>query len=123
MALLAVAPTTASAHGLPAAFPAPLRAAASGGPASCPGAPIRPTRVLTGQFGTERQGSHVLVPFGVPAGTTAVRVKYCYDQPELPTNAQLRHTLDLGLYEARKTPGELFDADEFRGWGDRATPT
>jgi len=38
----------------------------------------------------------------VPAGTTAVRVKYCYDQPETPT-PNVHHTLDLGIYEARDT--------------------
>ena len=43
------------------------------------------------------------VPFDVPAGTTAVRVKYCYDQPEVP-DAQRQHTLDLGIYDPRGVP-------------------
>ena len=34
------------------------------------------------------------VPFDVPAGTTAVRVKYCFDQPEAPL-PNVRHTLDV----------------------------
>jgi hypothetical protein len=57
----------------------------------------------------------------VPAGTTAVRVKYCYDKPELPT-AQSSHTIDLGLYEARRSPGELWGEREFRGWGGSSHP-
>ena len=43
----------------------------------------------------------MLVPFDVPAGTTAVRVKYCFDQPEVPT-PNVRHTLDLGIYDPRR---------------------
>ena len=45
--------------------------------APCAGAPIRADRLITGSFGTEQQGSYVMVPFDVPAGVTAVRVKYC----------------------------------------------
>src|SRR5687768_15298438 len=72
-----------------------------GAPTACAGAPIRPDRVVTGRLRSDRQGSYVLVPFEVPAGTTAVRVKYCFDQPPEPVAQQLRHTLDLGLYEPR----------------------
>ena len=89
------------------------------GPTSCPGAAITPTQVFTGEFGSELQGSFVLLPFDVPAGTTAVRVKYCWDPPIGPF---VRHTLDLGLYEARDTPGELYDVEEFRGWGGSSHP-
>jgi uncharacterized repeat protein (TIGR01451 family) len=91
-------------------------------PAQCPGAAITPDQVVTGEFGTERQGSYVMVPFTVPAGQTAVRVKYCYDQPEAPTNARLRHTLDLGLYHARPAATALWGEDEFRGWGGSSHP-
>ena len=82
----------------------------------------RPTQTISGEFSTAQQGSYVLVPFDVPAGTTSVRVKYCYDQPEAPTSAQLRHTLDLGLYDARSAPGALFGESEFRGWGGSSHP-
>ncbi len=104
-ALCVLAPATASA--------AP--------PTSCPGDPITPTRVITGSFSSELQGSYVLVPFRVPKGTTAVRVKYCFDQPEAPVGG-VRHTLDLGLYEARRRRGELFDTEELRGWGGSSHP-
>ena len=46
-----------------------------------------------------------MLPFDVPAGTTAVRVRYCHDQPEAPTNARIKHVLDLGLWHARPAPG------------------
>ena len=86
-------------------------AASAVAPLACPGDPIEPDRVITGEFDRAQQGSYVLVPFDVPDGTTSVRVKYCHDQPETPANAQLKHTLDLGLYD----PG-------FRGWGGSSHP-
>ena len=86
-------PSAAAAHAI-----AMQPAAAMLGPASCGGAAIEPSQVFTGEFSTEQQGSFVLLPFDVPVGTTAVRVKYCWDPPIGPFT---RHTLDLGLYEAR----------------------
>jgi hypothetical protein len=107
-------PASAGAH----AVSAPATATALG-PASCPGAPIQPTRVITGEFGTELQGSFVLLPFHVPEGTTAVRVRYCWDPPIGPF---VRHTIDLGLYQARTEPGGLYGPSEFRGWGGSSHP-
>jgi hypothetical protein len=76
---------------------------------------------MTGEFGTEMERAYILLPFDVPAGTTAVRVKYCHDQPEAPTNSQIKHVLDIGLYDARGPDG-FFDEDEFRGWGGSSHP-
>ncbi|MDQ4041250.1 MAG: CehA/McbA family metallohydrolase, partial [Actinomycetota bacterium] len=106
LATLAVAPAVALAQA----------------PASCPGDAIRADRIATGRFAKELQGSYVLVPFEVPAGTTAVRVKYCYDQPPEPVAQRVRHTLDLGLYEARPAPPALWGREEFRGWGGSSHP-
>ena len=75
-------PAGAGAH----AVSAPAAATALG-PTSCPGAAIQPTQVITGEFPSELQGSFVLLPFQVPAGTTAVRVKYCWDPPIGPSSA------------------------------------
>ena len=86
------------------------------------GIPIEPDQVFSGEFGTDLQGEYVMLPFSVPAGTDAVRVKYCHDQPDAPTNAQIRHTLDLGIYEARSEASDVWDADEFRGWGGSSHP-
>ncbi len=89
-------------------------------PNSCPGDPIAADQVITGSFGTDLRGSYVMVPFGVPNGTTAVRVKYCYDQPDV--QASTKHTLDLGLYGPRPSTGALWGAAEFRGWGGSSHP-
>jgi hypothetical protein len=95
---------------------------AAAAPAACAGDPIAPTQTISGEFSTAQQGSYVLVPFEVPAGTTSVRVKYCFDQPEAPTSSQLKHTLDLGIYDARSGAGALFGEREFRGWGGSSHP-
>ena len=108
-------PAAAGAHATMAMQPA----TAMLGPSSCSGAAISPTQVFTGEFSSEMQGSFVLLPFDVPAGTTAVRVKYCWDPPIGPF---VRHTLDLGLYEARDQPGELYGPQQFRGWGGSSHP-
>lgn len=84
-------------------------------PQSCPGAPIRADRVLTGEVATDLQGGYVLAGFDVPQGATALRVRYCFDQPEVPTPAG-SNTLDLGIYEPPATAGKLWGAEEFRGW-------
>ena len=66
-------------------------------------ASLQPHRVITGEFDTSLERAYVMLPFDVPAGTTAVRVRYCHDQPEAPTNARIKHVLDLGLW--RRAPG------------------
>ena len=92
-------------------------AAGAAAPARCEGDPLRhPDRVMTGSFESEREGSFVLLPFRAPPPATAVRVKYCYDQPESPTSEQIRHTLDLGLYEPRERGRRVWGNPEFRGW-------
>jgi hypothetical protein len=85
-------------------------------PTPCPGEAIAPDQVITGEFGRDLEGSYVLLPFNVPAGTDAVRVKYCHDQPAL-TSDQNEHTLDIGLYESRDGPAGPWGEEEFRGWG------
>ncbi|MGI8512000.1 MAG: CehA/McbA family metallohydrolase [Solirubrobacteraceae bacterium] len=96
-------------------------AARAAAPTACPGAAITPTQVITGEFPSTMQGSYVLLPFEVPAQTTAVRVKYCYDQPDVP-NPVVRHTLDLDLYDARPTADTLWGVNEFRGAGGSSHP-
>jgi hypothetical protein len=121
VAVLALVPASAAGHGrgpLP-----PTAVMSQAGPLmSCPGEPLRPDRVVTGTFARAQMGSYVLVPFDVPSGTTSVRVKYCYDQPESPTSAQVKHTLDLGIYEPRRGGDGLWGEREFRGWGGSSHP-
>lgn len=91
-----------------------------------------PTYAFTGSFDTSLEGGYVLVPFGVPLGTTRVRVRLCHDRADIPSASMIKHTLDLGVYHALGPDG-LYDEDEFRGWGgssrldvtitpERATP-
>ena len=119
-ALCALLPALAHGHGR-APLPPTARMAQGGPLMACPGEPIRADRSYTGTLADERTGSYVLVPFDVPPGTTSVRVKYCYDQPESPSSSQVRHTLDLGVYDAR-SPGGLWAEREFRGWGGSSHP-
>src|SRR4051794_26752221 len=97
------------------------QAATASAPSACPGDPIAPTRVITGEFDAGMQGAYVLLPFDVVPGTTAVRVKYCYDQPERSTGPLQRHTLDMGIYDGRDASG-FFDASHLRGWGGSSHP-
>jgi len=81
---------------------------------------IEPTQVLEGSFASDLQGSYVMVPFDVPAGTTQVRVKYCWDEPDAATDGS-KHTIDLGLWQPGPTAG-LWEAPQFRGWGGSSHP-
>lgn len=85
------------------------------GPNGCSGAPIHATKVIQGTFGQELRGSYVMVPFDVPRGTTAVRVKYCWADPPNLTGSN-RSTLDLGLWSAQHG-SRPWGTREFRGWG------
>ena len=78
---------------------------------ACGGRAIAPDRVIAGEFGTNVNKDYILLPFDVPRGTTAVRVKYCWDRPESGT---MRHTLDLGLYGPRQGASKL--------WGEPRVP-
>jgi hypothetical protein len=84
----------------------------------CSGTAIDEDAAITGDFGKDVEGSYVMLPFQVPEGTDAVRVKYCHDQPATPDPAGInRHTIDLGLYQSRSSAGALWGEAEFRGWG------
>jgi len=92
---------------------APVTSPAAIGPdGTCTGDPITPDKVIAGSFPALLQGSYVMVPFDVPAGTAGVRVKYCFDQPAGPTQGNARNTVDLGLWDPRG----------FRGWGGSSHP-
>lgn len=104
----------AGSFGLPGVRAAP--------PQRCPGPDAgSPALVASGGFGEDLEGASVMVPFQVPDATTRVRARICYDQPDAPTNARIRHTLDLGIYGARGADG-IHDVEEFRGWGGSSRP-
>jgi hypothetical protein len=125
---LLLTPVTSFAHrdhrppGSVLASEAGPRAAAA--PASCPGDgdAFAPDRVITGEFDSSHEGSYVFLPFDVPEETTALRVRYCYDQPETPAGQADSHTLDLGLYEPRADESRPWGVPEFRGWGGSSHP-
>lgn len=94
----------------------------------CPGSHGTPDRVVTGTFDTAVEGGYVMVPFEVGPAATRLRVKLCYDQPPQPpaipgapsAPVDVKHTLDLGLYEP--TSDGFYDENEFRGWGGSSRP-
>ena len=116
-ALLAI-PASADAHELALS----TRAAAITPSGACGGAPIQRDRVIEGSFPSSLQGSYVLLPFDVPAGTTAVRVKYCWDAADGPLASQAKNTIDLGVYDALQPGDAIWGEREFRGWGGSSHP-
>lgn len=100
-----------------------LPAAASATDCGIPGAadPTVPNTALDvqGDIAQAKAGGYLQIPFDVPPGTTAIRVRYSYDQPGGGCGGS-PNTLDMGVYEPRD-PGEtVFGADESRGWSGSA---
>jgi hypothetical protein len=80
--------------------------------------PIDEDLAITGSFGEDLEGSYVMLPFDIPEGTDAIRVKYCHDQPLREDSQGLNeHTIDIGLYGPRVGSDGVWGRDEFRGWG------
>ncbi|MFP5297894.1 MAG: CehA/McbA family metallohydrolase [Actinomycetota bacterium] len=90
-------------------------------PEACSGKGPATEQTFSGTFDESLEGSHVLIGFDVPEGTTEIWLRICYDQPPTPASSQIKHTLDLGLYEP--TGDGLYDTEEFRGWGGSSRPT
>lgn len=94
--------------------------AASGAvPATCPGpedAAFGPIATTAGTFDASQENSYVQIPFTVPAGTTGVRIRYCFDQPDIPLpNGLNNNTLDLSVYEPLHAPHTVLGPEELRG--------
>jgi len=88
-------------------------------PAMCPG-PADPAlgsvSTTTGSFDASMENSYVQIPFSVPAGSTGVRVRYCFDQPEVSLPGGLNNnTLDLSIYEPLHPAASIPGVDELRG--------
>ena len=107
--VLGIAPAGAEARLRIPIGDTPLEACAPPDPeCTAPEDAIDPDRVVEGTFSRSLQGSYVMLPFEVPAGTTSVRIRYCWEDGG--------HTVDLGLWQAR--PGKKpWGPAEFRGWG------
>lgn len=79
---------------------------------------------VQGDIAESRAGGYLQLPFEVPAGTTAIRVRYSYDQPgdtcTTPPSPAPSHTLDIGVYSPRDAGDTIFGIDESRGWSGSA---
>ncbi len=73
-----------------------------------------PPQDFAGNVTTAELGAYVQIPFNVPAGTTAVRIRYCWDNPPAGT------TLDMGVYEPLHAGNAVPGAPERRGWSGSA---
>ena len=68
-------------------------------------------------FTASQAESFVQIPFTVPAGTTAIRIRYCYDNP-LPAGPS--NTLDIGVFEPKPAGQAYWDMGQRRGWSGSA---
>jgi hypothetical protein len=85
------------------------------GACTVPGSPdvgFDPPQDFTGSVTAAQQGSYLQIPFTVPAGTTAIRIRYCWDSPPSGT------TLDMGVYEP--AGGGVPGPAQRRGWSGSA---
>ncbi len=102
----------------------PAGPSAAAAPASCPGPEdplLGPVETVTGSFSSSLENSYVQIPFDVPAGTTGVRVRYCFDGPDVPLPSGVNsNTLDLGIYEPLHPGNTVLGPAELRGWSGGA---
>lgn len=106
---------------LAAALIAPATASATdcGIPGSADGSFTNTALEVQGDIAASRAGGYLQIPFDVPLGTTAIRVRYSYDQPGGGCGGS-PNTLDMGVYEPRDSGETVFGADESRGWSGSA---
>ena len=77
-------------------------------------ATMTPQSPISGTVTAAQQGSYLQIPFHVPAGTTAIRIRYCYDNTPNGT------TLDMGVYEPLHPDDAISGPVERRGWSGSA---
>ena len=77
---------------------------------------------VEGDIDPSRTGGYLQIPFDVPDGTTAIRVRYSYDQPGDTCVAPPgpSNTLDMGVYSPRDAGDPVWGIDESRGWSGSA---
>ena len=77
---------------------------------------------VEGDVDPSRTGGYLQIPFDVPDGTTAIRVRYSYDQPGDTCVAPPgpSNTLDMGVYSPRDAGDPVWGIDESRGWSGSA---
>ncbi|MFN8152279.1 MAG: CehA/McbA family metallohydrolase [Solirubrobacterales bacterium] len=106
---------------LAAALIAPATASATdcGIPGSADGSFTNTALEVQGDIAASRAGGYLQIPFDVPTGTTAIRVRYSYDQPGGGCGGS-PNTLDMGVYDPRESGETVFGADDSRGWSGSA---
>jgi len=103
-----------------AGLAAPAAAAATdcGLPGS-PGTGMGPVLEVEGDIAASRTGGYLQIPFEVPAGTTAIQVRYSYDQAH--GSCAGANTLDMGVYGPKADPASpVFEQSDRRGWSGSA---
>src|SRR5690349_9610755 len=110
---------------VPLAAACGLLAAPTAATATDCGIPGSPDSTMTtsvdfeGDIPAGKAGGYLQIPFTVDPGTTAIRVRYSYDQPNGSCGSS-PNTLDMGVYEP-KAPGDAFwPASSSRGWSGSA---
>ncbi len=106
--------------GIAACLLAPSAASAAdcGLPGS-PGAGMSPVLDVQGDIAASRTGGYLQIPFDVSPGTTAIQVRYSYDQADGSCSGP--NTLDMGVYQPKADPGSpIFEQSDRRGWSGSA---
>jgi hypothetical protein len=80
---------------------------------------------VTGSIPQSYNGDYVQIPFTVPANTTAIRVRYSYDQPDPNNPGQSMcgsgpNTLDMGVYSPKQAGETYWTSADSRGWSGSA---
>ena len=75
---------------------------------------------VQGDIAATKAGGYLQIPFTVPSGTTGIRVRYSYDQPDGGCGGS-PNTLDMGVYQPRSnTSDPAWEQTDRRGWSGSA---
>jgi len=75
---------------------------------------------VEGDIAASRTGGYLQIPFEVPDGTTAIQVRYSYDQPDGSCGGS-PNTLDMGVYGPKADGSSpAFEQTDRRGWSGSA---
>ncbi|MGK2931676.1 MAG: CehA/McbA family metallohydrolase [Solirubrobacterales bacterium] len=83
------------------------------------------TQTFGGNLPGPYRGKFIQIPFEIPAGTTGMRIRYCYDSdgPDNATGGTANDdntTLDLGVYGPNEADPENWTMAQRRGWSGSA---
>ncbi len=70
-------------------------------------------QTFSGKVSQDKAGGYIQVPFNVPANTSAVHIRYCYQSGS-------GNTMDIGVYEPLKNGDTYWGTSERRGWSGSA---